>query len=86
MYQFPLRRLRRTRTTAMIIIKGNNNVRAQSENFNFIFIALLCIKYLQLFAMSHENEPFSQTRAGAGAVAGDFGGDFGGRVHADKFK
>lgn len=51
--------------------------RAQSENFNFIFIALLCIKYLQLFAMSHENEPFQPDRRGRRVKGG------GGRITED---
>lgn len=84
----------------MIIIKGSATRRkihrqqqqaarrAQSENFNFIFIALLCIKYLQLFAMSHENEPFQRRRKGSGVCADNSGccGWADGRVHADKFK
>lgn len=61
--------------------------RAQSENFNFIFIALLCIKYLQLFAMSHENEPFQPRRwMEEHGMEDATDGRVDGRVHADKFK
>lgn len=63
MYQFPLRHNPRSQTdedaapaapAAFAADDDDNNKRQRSTKrtiFNFIFIALLCIKYLQLFAM-----------------------------------
>jgi len=61
MYQFPLRHNPRRNGEEDDDDDDDNNKRQRSTKrkiFNFIFIALLCIKYLQLFALKYEeNEP-----------------------------